>query len=131
MRRAREAGAAQPDDDAPSTSSDAPLEVYIAHDNVPLGEAMARLGTKGDVLIETKRSATSLCFVYGRVKFSGDAHRAPGVGGAVSAGARGSQCLVLEKCHARAAPPPSETQRGPFGPMLAALDCGRRLFVLT
>ena len=48
----------------------------MAHDNVPLGEAMR--GKKSDVLIETKHSSGKLCFVYGRVGYSGPAGEGAG-----------------------------------------------------
>ena len=73
------------------TRDDEPLTLYVAHDNVPLGEAMR--GKKSDVLIETKHASGKLCFVYGRVGYSGPAGEAPDASGAFQLGSRG--CWVL------------------------------------
>ena len=87
----------------------APL--YIAHDNGPLGDAMTRLGGRGEVLVETKRGAL-LCLVYGRVRYSGPVEAARSVGGALLKGDRGSLVLELDRCHARLVDLASRTRPG-------------------
>ena len=93
------------------TRDDEPLTLYVAHDNVPLGEAMR--GKKSDVLIETKHSSGKLCFVYGRVGYSGPAGEAPDASGA-SVGSRGCWVLSLESCHARCVDPATKRRLATF-----------------
>jgi hypothetical protein len=84
----------------------------VAHDNVPLGEAMR--GKKSDVLIETKHSSGKLCFVYGRVGYSGPAGEAPDASGALQLGSRGCWVLSLESCHARCVDPATKRRLATF-----------------
>ena len=86
--------------------------MYVAHDNVPLGEAMR--GKKSDVLIETKHSSGKLCFVYGRVGYSGPAGEAPDASGALQLGSRGCWVLSLESCHARCVDPATKRRLATF-----------------
>jgi hypothetical protein len=94
------------------TRDDEPLTLYVAHDNVPLGEAMR--GKKSDVLIETKHSSGKLCFVYGRVGYSGPAGEAPDASGALQLGSRGCWVLSLESCHARCVDPATKRRLATF-----------------
>ena len=100
MRRARDEQRTR-EDLARTTSVPAqedPLTIYIAHDNVPLGRAMVQ--GQSDVLIETKHASGKLCFVYGRVGYSGPCEDAPCTG-ALQVGSRGCWVLSLDGCYAR------------------------------
>lgn len=78
--------------------------LWIAHDNWPLGSAVADLiasGRAAEVLVEAQRTPQSLCMVLGRVAYSGTVEAAPRVSGAFKSGSRGASCFELSHCYAR------------------------------
>ena len=71
-------------------------KLWIVHDNVALSNAAST-----EVLVETKKSGNLICFVLGRIAYSGPVSEHDGVSGVVKSGARGACLLELHRCHAR------------------------------